>query len=150
MHRLGNWMGKTRQEAKVMSFLLNQIALAFWNLINSRIDAYRILKHKGIAHGINLVVYAVAVGVVCWIAKYGVKEIVLCGVSAFFNRQLSFDIPLNKRRKLPWYYQSTANPPAAWWDKVERKVFGVDYDGKKIVVWYSFLFVLSVIPELFK
>lgn len=133
-----------------MNFVINQIVLAFWNLINSKIDAYRILKNKTIAHGINFGVYGLFVALVCWISEYDIKTIVLFAISAFLNRQLSFDIPLNLRRKLPWYYQSVANPPAAWWDRVERKVFGVDYDGKKIVMWYSILFVFSLIPELFK
>lgn len=133
-----------------MSFLLNQIWLATWNIINSRIDAYRIIKSKTIAHAINFGAYALFVGVLCLVAKFEIKTIALFCVSAFANRQISFDIPLNIRRGLPWFYQSTANPPNAWWDRVERKLFGVDYDGKKIVMWYSILFVFTLVLEFFK
>lgn len=131
-----------------MSFLLNQLALAFFNLVNSRIDAYRILRNKTIAHGINFGAYAAFIGLVIWIADYSLSNGVLFGISAFLNRQLSFDIPLNLRRGLPWFYQSTANPPKAWWDKVERRLFGIDYDGKKIVFWYSALFLFTLIPAI--
>lgn len=132
-----------------MNFLLNQLALAFFNLVNSRIDAYRILRNKTIAHGINFGAYAVFTGLVIWIADYSLPNDVLFGISAFLNRQLSFDIPLNLRRGLDWFYQSTANPPKAWWDKVERRLFGIDYDGKKIVFWYSALFLFTLIPAIF-
>lgn len=118
-------------------YVLGQIILVVWNVANSMIDAYRILRHKSIAHAINFIAYAIVVGVVIWVAHFKLEEAVLFGSSAFFNRQLSFDIPLNLRRGLPWYYQSTANPPKALLDKIERKLFGIDYDGKKIVFWYS-------------
>ena len=132
-----------------MTFVLNQLILAFCNFINSRIDAYRILKHKTIAHGVNLIAYAIATAVLIWLFKMPLLQAINFCISAFCNRQLSFDIPLNKRRGLPWYYQSTANPPKSWWDRVERKLFGVDYDGKKIVAWYSIFFILTLIPEIF-
>lgn len=124
-----------------MSFLLNQLSLAFWNLINSRVDAYRILKNKTIAHGINFSAYVLFVALVCWIAKYDLKTIILFSVSAFFNRQFSFDLPLNLRRHLPWYYQSTANPPKALLDRIERFIFG-DHPlvGIKIAIVYGILY----------
>lgn len=127
-----------------MSFLLNQLALAFFNLVNSRIDACRILKHKTIAHGINLTAYAIFTGLVIWISKQNLVAAILFSCSAFFNRQLSFDVPLNLRRKLPYYYQSTANPPKAWWDKIENKIFGIA-DGKKILLFYAAMWVLTII-----
>lgn len=134
-----------------MTFLLNQLILAFFNFINSCIDAHRILKHKEIAHAINFIAYGIFTGIVVWIARYDIGEIVYFGITGFFNRQLSFDIPLNLRRKLPWHYQSMANPPKALWDRIERKLFGMDYNGKKIVLWYSmflffFLFIKVVEP----
>lgn len=131
-----------------MTFLLNQLVLAFWNFINSRIDAYRIFKNKTIAHGVNFVAYAMVTGVVILIARYDLKTTFLFCMGAFSNRQLSFDIPLNLRRGLPWYYQSVANPPKALMDKIERKLFGIDYDGKKIVMYYSILFLWSIVPNL--
>lgn len=131
-----------------MSFLINQLVLAFWNYINSRIDAYRILKNKTIAHGINFGAYCVSIGVLVYLGRYELKTIILFCCSAFLNRQLSFDIPLNLRRGLPWYYQSIANPPKSLMDRIERKLFGVDYDGKKIVMWYSIFYAMTIIIKI--
>lgn len=132
-----------------MSFFLNQLALVIWNFANSRIDAYRILKHKEIAHGINFVAYAIVTSVLIWVSDYGVERAIWFSVGAFFNRQLSFDIPLNLRRGLPWYYQSTANPPKAIWDRIERWVFGMESkDGKRIVIWYSLFYLWTILPEI--
>jgi hypothetical protein len=126
-----------------MTFVINQFILAFCNLINSRIDAYRILRNKTIAHGINFGVYAVIVAALIVVFKMNWPNSILFCFSAFFNRQLSFDIPLNLRRHLEWYHQSTANPPAAWWDRVERVLFP-DNDGKKIVLFYSIMWCVTV------
>jgi hypothetical protein len=126
-----------------MTFLLNQLILAFFNFVNSRIDAYRILKGKTIAHAINLSAYAVAVGILIVLFKMNWPNSILFCFSAFFNRQLSFDIPLNLRRGLSAFYQSTANPPAAWWDRVERTFFP-DNNGKKIVLFYSIMWCVTV------
>lgn len=126
-----------------MTFILNQFILAFCNLINSRLDAYRILKHKTIAHWINLTAYGIITGALIMLFKMNWPNAILFCFSAFFNRQLSFDIPLNLRRKLPWFYQSTANPPAAWWDRVERMFFP-DNDGKKIVLFYSIMWCVTI------
>lgn len=128
-----------------MNFLINQLVLALWNYVNSKIDAYRILKHKKIAHGINFGAYCVIVGLLIWLGQYNLKSSILFGCSAFLNRQFSFDIPLNLRRGLPWYYQSKANPPKALMDRIERSLFGVDYDGKKIVVWYGILYFMTIV-----
>ncbi len=128
----------------MITFLINQVVLAAFNLANSRIDAYRILKNKEIAHAVNFIAYVVFATIVACVARYDIGDMVVFYCTAFFSRQLSFDIPLNKRRNLPWYYQSTANPPKALWDKIERKLFGMDYDGKKIVLWYS-LFYFSIL-----
>lgn len=126
-----------------MTFILNQFILAFCNLINSRLDAYRILKHKTIAHWINLTAYGVVIGVLIVLFKMNWPNAILFCFSAFFNRQLSFDIPLNLRRKLPWFYQSTANPPAAWWDRVERALFPHN-DGKKIAEFYLIMWCIAI------
>ena len=128
-----------------MNYIINQLILAFWNYINSRIDAYRILKNKTIAHGINFGAYVLIVGALIYLGRYDWDTAVLFGFSAFFNRQLSFDIPLNLRRGLPWYYQSTANPPKALLDRIERKMFGMDYDGKKIAFWYAAYYVMTFV-----
>lgn len=127
-----------------MTFIINQFILAFFNFINSRIDAYRIMHNKTIAHGINFGTYAILVGVLIWLFKMNMPHAVIFCFSAFFQRQLSFDIPLNIRRHLPWFYQSMANPPKAIWDKIERRLFGMDYDGKKIIMFYSVMWCVTI------
>lgn len=126
-----------------MTFIINQFILAFCNFINSRIDAYRILRNKTIAHGINFGVYALFVGLLIVLFKMNLPNSILFCFSAFFNRQLSFDIPLNLRRGLKWYYQSAANPPAAWWDRVERALFP-DNNGKKIAKFYAIMWCVTI------
>ncbi len=129
----------------MIPYWLAHIVLVVFNIINSRIDAYRILKHKSIAHGINFTVYTLIVTAIILAGDYDVKTSVLFCFAAFFNRQLSFDIALNIRRGLPWYYQSMANPPQAIMDRIERKLFGIDYDGKKIVLWYSIFYFMTFV-----
>lgn len=133
-----------------MTVLINQFILAFWNFINSRIDAYRIIRNKSIAHGINFCIYAaITLALILLFKMNSFGDILLFCISAFCNRQLSFDIPLNLRRGLPWYYQSAANPPKAMWDRIEKWFFGIDYDGKKIAAYYLCLFIFSTIVELY-
>jgi len=127
-----------------MTFIINQFILAFWNFINSRIDAYRILKNKAIAHGINFGAYAILVGMLIWLFKMNWPNGILFCISAFANRQLSFDIPLNLRRHLKWYYRSSANPPKALLDRIERKIFPYG-SGEEIVVFYVFLWVATIV-----
>lgn len=116
----------------MIAFLTSQAILIAFNIVNSRLDAYRIIRHKPIAHGVNFTAYAVCTGLCVWI--FGSAALTLA--SAFFNRQLFFDIPLNIRRDLPWDYQSKDNPPKAWWDRVERKLFG-NLAGRWIAVIYA-------------
>jgi hypothetical protein len=106
----------------MITYLLNQLALAGFNLINSRIDAYRILKNKHIAHAINFGVYALFCVELCWLALWNFGVITLFCVSAFCNRQISFDIPLNLRRHLPWDYVTKEKPPGAWLDRQEIRI----------------------------
>jgi len=118
-----------------MTFIINQFTLAFYNFINSRLDAYRIMKNKAIAHGVNFELYALFTGMIIFLFKMPFwTSLVFCG-TAFCNRQLSFDIPLNIRRGLPWYYQSEANPPAALMDRLERRIFPSN-DGRFIAAVY--------------
>jgi len=130
----------------MITFLINQAALAGFNLINSRIDAYRILKNKNIAHGINFGVYAVLCALLCWFARWNLGVITLFCVSAFCNRQLSFDIPLNLRRGLKWDYVSLAKPPAAWLDRQEIRLFG--YNGRAPIVMYAVIWVVCLIIKI--
>lgn len=131
----------------MISYLLNQFALAVFNFINSRIDAYRIMANKTIAHGINFGAYAVFVGLLCWLGRYGIWEILIFCVSAFCNRQFSFDIPLNLRRGLKWHYVSPAKPPKAWLDRQEIRLFG--YNGRAPLMMYGLVWVVCLIAKIF-
>lgn len=124
-----------------MTWLINQLILAFFNFVNSRIDAYRIMDNKTIAHGINFGAYAVFTALLCWLGRLDMGEIILLCVSAFCNRQFSFDIPLNLRRHLPWDYVTKANPPKALLDKIEVRIFG--YNGRAPFVFYGAIFIIT-------
>lgn len=135
----------------MLTYIINHIALAFVNVVNSRLDAYRILRHKNIAHGINLGAYALVVAFLIWRQQpAGWPEIidqVNFGLSAFFNRQLSFDIPLNLRRGLEWDYQSTAEKPKAVMDQIERWLFG-KLEGKYIAGIYAVGFIICTLKKI--
>lgn len=123
-----------------------QLALAVFNLINVKVDAYRITRHKTIAHSINFGAYAVFVGVLCWLAYYSVGEIILFCLSAFCNRQFTFDIPLNLRRGLKWDYVSLAKPPKSILDRIEIRLFG--YNGRAPFVVYGVVWVVCLIIKI--
>jgi hypothetical protein len=131
-------------------YLLANLLLVIFNLINSRVDAYRILRNKTIAHGINFGAYAVFAGLICWYAHnnyyWGAWHYLLFGVSAFTNRQFSFDIPLNLRRKLPFDYVTKAKPPAAWLDRQEIRAFG--YNGRAPLFVYGSAWVICLIIKI--
>lgn len=130
----------------MISYLLNQLALAGFNLINSRVDAYRIMADKTIAHGINFGAYAVFVALLCWLGRYDIWEIIILCISAFTQRQFSFDIPLNLRRGLKWDYVSPAKPPKAWLDRQEIGLFG--YNGRAPLVMYGSVWVVCLIVKI--
>jgi hypothetical protein len=144
----------------VITWLVNHSVLAGFNLINSRLDAYRILRHKQIAHGINFGAYMALVLFLVYLQAckqwpldgidwvYFILEAVNFLLSALCNRQLSFDIPLNLRRGLKWDYQSVANPPKAIMDKIERWFFG-NLEGKYIAGIYAVAFLLFTVKEVF-
>lgn len=131
----------------MITYLINQAALAGLNLINSRIDAYRITRHKTIAHGINFGVYALFCALLCWFARWNVWVINLFCVSAFCNRNITFDIPLNLRRGLKWDYVSLAKPPAAWLDRQEIRAFG--YNGRAPLVMYGIIWIACLVIKIF-
>jgi hypothetical protein len=131
----------------MITYLINQLALAGFNLINSRIDAYRILRNKRIAHGINFGAYILFIAVLCWLARYDIYDIILFAVSAYCNRQFTFDIPLNKRRGLKWDYVSKANPPKSITDQIEIRLFG--YNGRAPFVLYGVVWLVCLIVKLF-
>lgn len=135
-------------------YLINQAALAGFNLINSRVDAYRIMRHKTIAHGINFGAYAVFAvilyyftvkPVMTW-AHFPYWDIVIFCISAFTNRQFSFDIPLNLRRGLKFDYVTKAKPPAAWLDRQEIRLFG--YNGRAALVMYGVVWLVCLIIKI--
>lgn len=123
-----------------MIWYLPHIILIAWNIANSQIDAYRILKNKKIAHGVNLLAYAVAVGVLVWLTGNW-----LLIPAAFFCRQITFDIPLNWRRGLKWDYVSLDKPPKAMMDKIEVRIFG--YNGRLPVLIYGLIWITTLIID---
>ena len=127
----------------MITYLINQLALAGFNLINSRVDAYRIVANKTIGHGINFGAYAVFCAILCWLARWGVWQIAIFGASAFAQRQFTFDIPLNLRRGLKWDYVSLAKPPKALLDKIEIRLFG--YNGQAPMVVYGIVWIACLI-----
>lgn len=127
----------------MIAYLINQCALAGFNFINSRIDAYRIMQNKTIAHSVNFGVYALFCGLLCWLAQWNLGVITLFCISAFCNRQFSFDIPLNLRRGLDWDYVSPAKPPKALLDRIEIRIFG--YNGRAPLVCYALLWLVCFI-----
>lgn len=124
-------------------YLAAHAALVLFNLANVLIDAYRIMQHKQIAHGINFTAYALFVAFLCWVTHWNVGVITLFCVSAFCNRNISFDIPLNKRRGLPWDYVSLAKPPKAILDRIEIRIFR--YNGRAPLVMYAGAWVVCLI-----
>lgn len=111
------------------------ILLIGFNLVNSRVDAYRILRDKSIAHGLNFGVY-LALAITCvWLFHMNPSRSVVYFLSAFFCRQITFDIPLNWRRGLKWDYVSLDRPPRALMDRIEIRLFG--YNGRLPVLVYS-------------
>ena len=139
----------------LIEFVVGQLFLVLFNVTNAYIDAYRILKNKTIAHAINFGTYLVAAGIICFFLRIQVYFLwgfipygpaLLFFISAFFNRQFSFDIPLNLRRGLKGFYQSTAEKPKALLDRIERAIFGTGEDvGKKILKAYFVCYCVTVI-----
>jgi hypothetical protein len=118
--------------------ILEQSILIGFNLVNSRIDAYRILKNKTIAHGVNFGAYLILVLILALFFKSW-----FLFIPAFFSRQITFDIPLNLRRGLKWDYVSLDRPPKALMDQIEVRIFG--YNGRLSSVIYLILWVVSII-----
>lgn len=139
----------------MITYLFNQAALAGFNIINSRVDAYRILRHKTIAHGINFCAYAVFALILYYLTikpsltLTGFPYLNFCMYlpSAFTNRQFSFDIPLNLRRHLKWDYVSLDNPPKAMLDRLEIRIWG--YNGRAPVVFYGTTWLVCLILKFF-
>lgn len=127
----------------MITWLINQAILVVFNWVNSRIDAYRIVKDKTIAHGINFGSYAIVTALLIWLFRYDLLSGITFGVSAFTNRQFSFDIPLNKRRGKPWDYVSLDKPPKALMDRIEIALFG--YNGRAPFVLYGLVWIICTL-----
>lgn len=120
------------------------IILILFNLLNSRIDAYKIERlKKSIRHGINGGAYLITVGLCVWLFGFKFWPAVVFVLSAFFNRQIFFDIPLNWRRGLSWDYMSTAKPPKAIWDRIEQRLVG--YNGAAITKIYAVALIIFTV-----
>jgi hypothetical protein len=121
---------------------LPHIILIGFNLVNVWADAYRILKNKHIAHGLNFGAY-ITTGVVCiWLFHFGLWQAVVFLLSAFFSRQITFDIPLNMCRGKDWNYVSLDKPPKALMDRIEVRIFG--YNGTAPTIIYLMLWILTL------
>lgn len=138
----------------LIEFLVGQLFLALFNVGNAFFDAYRILANKHIAHALNFIAYLLVAIVIClllgihfhfawgWL-PYG--QGILFLASAFFNRQFTFDIPLNLRRGLAWNYQSTADVPKSITDRIERAIFGTGQNvGTRIAKVYAACYVVTI------
>jgi hypothetical protein len=130
----------------MIAYLINHAALVGFNLINSRIDAYRIMRNKTIAHGINFGVYTLFCALLCWLARWNAGVITFFCVSAFCNRNITFDIPLSLRRELKWDHVSTAKPPKAILDRIEIRLFG--YNGRAPLVMYAAIWLVCLIIKI--
>lgn len=131
-----------------MIWLFPHFIVTGFNYVNVFIDAYRLLpsRNKEIKHGVNLGAYLIVAGACCWVFNMGWQSILFL-FSAFFNRQIHFDIPLNLRRGKKWDYVSNDRPPKSWWDRQEIKVFG--YNGKLPVFVYGFLWIVTLIIDYY-
>jgi len=126
--------------------ILAGFVLILANVTNAFIDAYKItVLKKAIRHAINLTAYLVVTGLCVWLFNFPLWHAVLYVVSAFFCRQITFDIPLNLRRDLKWDYVSMAMPPQAIMDRIEVKIFG--YNGKAPTVIYGVIWIISLTAQ---
>lgn len=113
-----------------------------FNVINAYFDAYRIMKNKTIAHGINFGLYAGIVAIQLSLVSFVWWYMIIFCLSAFCNRQITFDIPLNLRRKKEWDYISLDKPPKAITDRIEVALFG--YNGSAITFSYIIMWGISI------
>lgn len=126
-----------------LEILANLILIGF-NVTNVFIDAYKIkVLNKTIRHFINFAAYATFAGLCIWLFQFKLWPAVVFGLSAFFNRQITFDIPLSLRRGLKWDYVSLDRPPKAAMDRLEVAIFG--YNGRTPVYIYSALWIVSLV-----
>jgi len=119
------------------------IVMIAFNILNAFIDAYRILKNKKIAHGINFGAYILVFMLVVWVFQIRpikIGELVFCWL---FGRQIFFDPVLNLRRGLKIDYVSLDKPPKAWLDRQEVRLWG--YNGRIALAVYGIGFIISTL-----
>lgn len=131
----------------LIELIVGQLFLAIFNIANVYVDAYLIFNKKTVGHVANFCTYALLTATLCALFSLPAIAIVLFCVSAFLNRQFSFDIPLNLRRKLPWYYQTKdTSANASLLDRIERRVFGNGENvGKRIARAYFIAYCVTII-----
>lgn len=129
-----------------------ELILISENVANVFIDAYKIKKalsekyDKAIKHGINGAVYISLTCILIWAFGMDIwPRGILFLLSSFLCRQVFFDTSLNiKRFGLPgWGYITTADPPAAIFDRIEIKLFG--RNGKLITVGYFIFWLITLV-----
>lgn len=130
----------------MIAYIIAQLGLTLFNIGNAAFDAHRIMMGYRIYHGINFGIYVLVAGGICWVGHFDLGTIILFAVSAFCNRQLSFDIPLNLMRGLKWDYVSTAKPPKSLTDRIEIWLFG--YNGRAPVFMYAAIWLACLIIKM--
>lgn len=112
------------------------------NLLNAHFDWYKIKAHKEVKHGLNLATYLCAVLILAYSLKLDTALFIIFIINSLCFRQFAFDIPLNLRRKLPWNYVTSADPPGSIWDRFEIWVFG--RNGTDPFIVYGWLYIVSM------
>lgn len=131
----------------LIELLAGQLFLSIFNVANVNIDAYLIFNNKRVGHLVNFCAYAILTTLLCILFPFSTFAVVLFCISAFLNRQFTFDIPLNLRRGLEWDYQTLdASSNASLLDRLERSVFGNSPNvGKKIFKAYLACYAVTII-----
>ena len=123
--------------------ILSQLWFAIFNIINVYIDAYKITKlNKKIRHGINFSAYFLFVCIIAYFSSDDTVHRINIIVSALFNRQFTFDIPLNLRRGLAWNYVTSQDPPGSILDRVE--IFLFKRNGTLPFIFYGIFWILTL------
>lgn len=125
------------------AFIACQLVLTFYNLGDAKDDAALIKANEKINHALNLFFYCLLMagifGLLFAADLFSVKSMILFPFSAFLNRQLFFDIALNKYRGLQWDYVTRVSNPGSVLDRIEISIFG--YNGRLQNIIYIMLYI---------